>query len=70
VRGVGSLVAFTLETPEARDRMVEALFASRVLCLKSGPRSIRFRLPLVITADEVDVLLERVEASVPAAVGR
>ncbi len=68
VRGIGSLVAFTLENPETRDRMIDALYEKRVIALKSGPRSIRFRLPLVITADEVDQLLERVAAALPAAV--
>ena len=70
MRGVGSLVAFTLESPQARDRMVDALYAQKVLALRSGPRAIRFRLPLVISEAEVDVLLERVAAALPVAVGR
>ena len=63
VRGIGSLCAFTLQTPEARDRALSALYERKVLALKSGPRSIRFRLPLVITAAEVDELLRRVAAA-------
>ena len=69
VRGVGSLVAFTLESAEQRDRMIDALFAQRVLALKSGPRSVRFRLPLVMTEAEAEELLGRVAAAQPAAVG-
>ena len=68
VRGVGSLVAFTLESPEARTRMLTDLSAKRLLALASGERAIRFRMPLVITAEEVDQALERVAACLPAAV--
>ena len=68
VRGIGSLVAFTCENPAARDAMIDTLLEQRMLALKSGPRSIRFRLPLVISAEEVDQGLERAEASLPVRV--
>jgi L-lysine 6-transaminase len=60
VRGLGSLVAFTLETPEARDEVLSDLAAKRLLALASGPKSVRFRLPLVVTEEEVQTALERV----------
>lgn len=60
VRGVGSLVAFTLETPEDRDRLLEDLAAHRLLALASGPRSIRFRLPLIVTEEEIQTALGRI----------
>ena len=63
VRGVGSLAALTLKTPEERDQALAALYERKVLALKSGPRSIRFRLPLVTTAADVDELLRRVAAA-------
>ncbi|MEM7306960.1 MAG: L-lysine 6-transaminase [Planctomycetota bacterium] len=68
VRGLGSLIAFTLETPEARDAMIRSLFEQKVMALSSGPRSIRFRLPLITTQAEADTLLERVAGAHPAAV--
>jgi L-lysine 6-transaminase len=68
VRGIGSLVAFTLESPKQRDEMIASLFESGVIVLASGERAIRFRLPLVISSAEVQTTLERVEASLPAAV--
>ena len=68
VRGVGSLVAFTLESPEARDRMMADLERQKLLCLKSGVDSIRFRLPLTINATEVSAALERVAACLPSRV--
>jgi L-lysine 6-transaminase len=64
VRGLGSLVAFTLGSTEARDATLKRLRGEMVLALPSGPSSVRFRLPLVITADEVDELLRRVGAAV------
>jgi len=66
VRGRGSLVAVTLETPEARQRLLKELFAHEVIALASGPASLRFRLPLVIGPGEIDELLARLEASLPA----
>ncbi len=68
VRGLGSLVAFTLESPEAREAMLARLLARRVLALRSGQRSIRFRLPYVISHSEVDEALGRVEEALPARV--
>ena len=64
-RGLGSFVAFTLEDRAQRNAMLAAMRDRKLLGLPTGPRSIRFRLPLIISAAEVDTLLERVEASVP-----
>ncbi len=60
VRGRGSLIAFTSPSPEARDAMLTGLYEKRVLALSCGPDSVRFRLPLVISSAEADMLLERV----------
>lgn len=65
VRGVGSLVAFTLETPAARDAMLQSMMENKVLALASGERAIRFRLPLVVTADEIATALERISDALP-----
>jgi len=67
VRGVGSLVAFTLDGPEVRGAMLRALAAHRLLALPSGRASVRFRLPLVLTQDEVQAGLERIAAALPVA---
>jgi len=66
VRGVGSLVAFTLESPEARAKMLTDLRAQRLLALNSGEASIRFRLPLVVTEAEIDLALTKVAACLPS----
>lgn len=67
VRGQGSLIAFSFDTPEARDTMVGDLEKQKVLALACGVDSVRFRLPLVMTEAEADMLLERVGACVGAA---
>jgi L-lysine 6-transaminase len=68
VRGIGSLVAFTLESPQVRDEFIGKLRERNLLALKSGPQAIRFRMPLVISAKEVDWALDRIESLLPAAV--
>jgi L-lysine 6-transaminase len=62
-RGRGSLAAVTLPSAEARGRLLDAMFAREVVALPSGPLSVRFRLPLVIQAAEIDEILNRVEAA-------
>jgi L-lysine 6-transaminase len=66
VRGVGSLAAFTLESTPARDDLLAKLREKRLLALKSGPRAIRFRMPLNVAAPEVEIALERVAECLPA----
>ncbi|HUU60991.1 MAG TPA: L-lysine 6-transaminase [Acidimicrobiia bacterium] len=68
VRGRGSLAAITPETAEARDRLLKEMFARELVVLPSGARAIRFRLPFIINPAEIDEILNRVEASLPAKV--
>ena len=67
VRGVGSLLAVSFPDPAARTAMIRSLFAHKVLALPCGIRSMRFRLPLTMTAEEAGILLERTAAAVPQA---
>ena len=59
VRGLGSLVAFTLETTEKRDALMKSLWDHKLMALASGPRSIRARLPMVVSKDEISDALTR-----------
>jgi L-lysine 6-transaminase len=68
VRGAGSLVAFSFDAPKAREEFLFKLLDKRVLALRAGERSIRFRMPFVINKEEVGQLLERVSDCVPAGV--
>jgi L-lysine 6-transaminase len=61
-RGVGSIIAFTLKDGEERGKMLCDLEGKKVLALPSGTKSVRFRLPLAMTIQEADTLLERTAA--------
>ena len=62
-RGRGLMIAFDLPTPELRAKAHDRLLASGLLLLTCGPRSIRFRPPLNLTAAEADAGLEIVRKS-------
>jgi L-lysine 6-transaminase len=62
-RGRGMMIAFDLPTPELRGRAHDRLLANGLLLLTCGPRSIRFRPPLNLTAAEADAGLEIVRKS-------
>jgi L-lysine 6-transaminase len=59
VRGKGSLIAMTLPDAERRVAMLAALSDQRVLALPCGERSVRYRLPLIMTEQDADELLNR-----------
>ncbi|MEY2747643.1 MAG: hypothetical protein RL112_2685, partial [Planctomycetota bacterium] len=58
VRGVGSLAAFTLPDTATRGAWLDRMQERGFLALPSGPQSIRFRMPLSVSAAEVDRALE------------
>jgi L-lysine 6-transaminase len=68
VRGQGSMVAFTLESPEQRDEYIRQMHARQLLVLASGEQAIRFRMSLVVTEAEIDQALERIADCSPAGV--
>ncbi|MCH7790818.1 MAG: L-lysine 6-transaminase, partial [Planctomycetes bacterium] len=61
---VGSLVAFTAADPGARDRLIKGMFALKLIVLPCGQRSVRFRLPFVMTDAEADEALARAAQSI------
>jgi len=66
VRGRGLMCAFDLPTTEFRDRVIEQSYEEGVVILGCGTKSIRFRSPLTITNDEIDLGLEALTRSVKA----
>lgn len=66
VRGVGSLVAFTLKDAATREEWLKRLREKKLLALPSGERAIRFRLPFVVQKSEIDRALATIEACLPA----
>ena len=64
VRGKGSLIAFTTPSPEHRAAMLASLMETSVIALSCGTRSVRFRLPLIMTIEDADELLNRTRMAV------
>jgi L-lysine 6-transaminase len=62
-RGRGLMIAFDLPTTELRGSALERMLANGLLLLGCGVRSIRFRPPLSLAADEADRALEIVRKS-------
>jgi L-lysine 6-transaminase len=54
VRARGLFAAFTLPNPEIRDQVFQKAYENKVIVLKSGVDSIRFRPPLNIQPNEID----------------
>jgi L-lysine 6-transaminase len=66
VRGVGTLVSFTLPDAEMRAEWIKKMREQKLLALTSGPSSVRFRLPFVMTQAEVDSAMAKIAAAIPA----
>jgi L-lysine 6-transaminase len=62
-RGRGLMIAFDLPTTELRDAAHRKIVANGLLLLKCGPRSIRFRPPLNLSAPEADAGLDIIRRS-------
>jgi len=68
-RGLGLFAAFDLPDPETRSRALAAILEQDVLALASGERSIRMRPPLVLSVDEADEGLRRIEKALASVFG-
>jgi len=62
-RGRGLMIAFDLPTPEHRNKAHRKILEHRLLLLKCGVRSIRFRPPLNLSRAEAEAGLEIVRKS-------
>ena len=63
-RGRGLMCAFDLPSPELRDQLKKTLYKNDVVILGCGAQTIRFRPPLIITAEETDEALAILEKSI------
>ena len=63
VRGRGLMIAFDLDSPEQRDKMM-ALLQENMLVLKSGEKSIRLRPSLTFSADDVDLAISYISEAI------
>ncbi|MHA1303707.1 MAG: aminotransferase class III-fold pyridoxal phosphate-dependent enzyme, partial [Candidatus Heimdallarchaeaceae archaeon] len=53
-RGRGLMIAFDLPNSEIRDELKNKALENKLIILACGPKSIRFRPPLIISQDEID----------------
>ena len=65
-RGRGLMCALDLPDGERRDQVISGLYDERVLALGCGPRSIRFRPALTITADELRIAVAAFDRALSA----
>jgi len=68
-RGTGLMCAFDLPSAEVRDRVKKQTYEEGAILLGCGTRSIRFRTPLTITADEVDEGIACLRRAIDAVTG-
>jgi L-lysine 6-transaminase len=67
IRGRGTLVAVTFPSAEHRAAAITALFDRKTMTLPCGTDSMRFRLPLTMSFEELDELLNRTAEAVRSA---
>lgn len=66
VRGRGLMCAFDLPSTEERGEYLKRLKSRGVMALPCGPKTVRFRPPLSISADEVDEAVAAIRMAVGA----
>ena len=66
VRGRGIFDAFDLANTEMRDKFFAEVYRNGLLTLKSGEKGIRFRPPLIITEDEINIAGEIMDRTLKA----
>ncbi len=52
------MIAFDLESPEKRNALISRIMDNGAIILPCGHRTIRFRPPMNITAEEVEKAME------------
>lgn len=65
-RGRGLMCAFDVPDGDVRAYLLKQAYEEGVILLGCGVRSVRFRTPLIITADEIDEGMERLERALQA----
>lgn len=63
-RGLGLFAAFDVATPERRNKIRNLCFQKGLIVLPSGERSIRFRPPLTVSREELDLGLSIVGSTI------
>src|SRR2546425_5712146 len=68
-RGHGLMCAFAFKDTALRDKVIAAAYEEGVVVTASGPTSIRFRPPLVVTKEAIAEGLEKLRTSVRKSIG-
>ena len=68
-RGKGLMCAFDFKDTALRDKVIAAAYEEGVVVIASGPTSIRFRPPLVVTKEAIAEGLEKLRTSVRKSIG-
>jgi L-lysine 6-transaminase len=63
-RGLGLFAAFDVTTPERRTEIRKACHEMGLILLPSGERAIRFRPPLTVTSEEIDLGIEIIRKAI------
>jgi L-lysine 6-transaminase len=63
VRGRGLMCAFDCETPKNRDKLRKKIYENGLVLLGCGATTIRFRPPLIISSDEINLMLSIINKS-------
>ncbi len=59
-RGRGLMIAFDLPNKSIRDEFLNKLFSQKVIALGCGTRSIRFRPPLTVSKEEIEIAMRAI----------
>ena len=68
-RGVGTLIAFDVDTTELRDKIVDRAFEEGLLIQASGDQTVRLRPALDIAAQDAELAIDLLEQAVEATLG-
>ncbi len=63
-RGLGLYAAFDVTTPDVRTKIRTACFQKGLIVLPSGENAIRFRPPLTVTTEEIDLGLSIIRSAI------
>ncbi len=63
-RGQGFLVGLAMTPPHEADAMITALQDNKVLAVKAAENTVRLLPPLIISDDEIDILIDAVKKSI------
>jgi len=68
-RGKGLMCAFDFSSTALRDRVIGKAYEDGMIVIASGPDSIRFRPPLIVSKEAIAEGLEKLRSSIRKSIG-